>query len=99
MAQLPGKAWMAQLREKAWMAQLPEKAQMAQLPKKAQVARPAAEHIPEASENKEFKLNTSVQICTSDADTRKLHEVGTCKHSVKVRCVSDVLYTSSLSMQ
>jgi len=73
---------MAQLLEKAQMAQLLEKAPMVHLPEKAQVARPTVERIPGASENKEFNLNTSVQVCTSDADARKLHEVGTCKHSV-----------------
>ena len=30
---------------------------------------------------------------------QKLHEVGACKYSVQVKYVSDVLYTSSLSMQ
>ena len=91
---------MAQLREKAWMAQLHAKAWMAQLPAEAQVARPAAEHIPEASENKEFKLNTSVQICTSDADTSKnymkwVHVNTVYKWGVCQMCSTQVAYQCS----
>ena len=91
---------MARLLGKARVTQLPEKAQMAQLPNEAQVAWLAADRTMKASENKKFKFKCiSSNIYIRCRYKQRLREVGACKYSVQVGCVSDVLYTSSLSMQ
>ena len=89
---------MARLLGKAEMTPPPEKAQMAQLPNEAQVAWSVAGRTMKASENKEFKC-ISLNIYIRCRYKQRLHEVGAYKYSVQVGCVSDVLYTNSLSMQ
>ena len=91
---------MARLLGKAQMAPPPEKVQMAQLPKEAQVAWPAADRTMKASEKQRVQYKyISSNIYIRCRYKQRLHEVGACKYSVQVGCVSDVLYTSSLSMQ